>query len=102
MLVYADPPYLGTTRRAHGKLYRQDMPGAEEHAALLDALRAHPGPVVLSGYPSPLYDQALGGWQRVSCEALAEHGAAREEVLWLSPRAWQGLSRRQLSLEGVG
>jgi DNA adenine methylase len=59
---------------------------------LLERLKAARGMVVLAGYPSELYDQALKGWQRVE----REHRAAgsrkpRTEVLWLSPRAWRAL-----------
>jgi DNA adenine methylase len=82
VLIYADPPYLGTVR--NGSLYRYEMRGVLAHARLLRALRKHPGPVVLSGYRSPLYDRMLQGWRRVEKETAAEKGNTRTEVLWLN------------------
>lgn len=83
-LVYADPPYPLATR---GDLfYACEMTDAD-HRALLDALRAHPGPVVVSGYACALYDDALAGWRRETLAATAEGGRARTEVLWRNARA---------------
>src|SRR5690606_34094645 len=58
-LIYADPPYLPSTRTQ--KMYGQEMTEAE-HVEMLEVLVAHPGPVVLSGYVNALYDEALAGW----------------------------------------
>jgi hypothetical protein len=65
-LFYVDPPYLFSTRSTkrvgndlcHG--YRHELDDAG-HEALLDQLAAMRGMVVLSGYPSPLYDAKLMG-----------------------------------------
>ena len=46
VLIYADPPYILSTR--HGKQYRHEMDDAE-HEQLLLALLEHKGPVLLSG-----------------------------------------------------
>lgn len=83
-LIYADPPYVLSTRA--GKLYSHEMT-TKDHEELLTALLRHRGPVVLSGYAHPLYDNALSGWQRKTMPALAEHGKRAEEVLWLNPKA---------------
>ncbi|WP_244424650.1 hypothetical protein [Methylobacterium nodulans] len=48
--------------------------------------------VVLSGYPSPVYDAALPGWTRVERAAHADGARARTEVLWINPRAAARLS----------
>lgn len=56
VLIYADPPYLLNTR--YGKQYRCEMTDAD-HRDLLDVLKAHRGPVLLSGYESELYNDAL-------------------------------------------
>jgi len=82
VLIYADPPYLGTTR--NGSLYRHEMRGALAHARLIRVLCKHPGPAVLSGYRSPLYDRMLSNWRRVERETTAEKGNTRTEVLWLN------------------
>lgn len=84
VLIYADPPYLLRTRS--GRLYANEMTD-EEHMILLDALDAHPGPVLLSGYDNPLYTERLGHWTRRAVRAVAEAGAVRTEVLWLNPVA---------------
>ncbi|HEY0074471.1 MAG TPA: DNA adenine methylase, partial [Abditibacteriaceae bacterium] len=47
VLIYADPPYHHDTRQR--QIYAHEMNDAD-HAQLLDALEAHPGPVILSGY----------------------------------------------------
>lgn len=81
VLIYADPPYMLETR--HGKQYRHEMTDAD-HAELLDALKAHKGPVLLSGYESQLYDDALRGWHRAEAKAIAQTATSRKEVLWMN------------------
>lgn len=81
VLLYVDPPYMLTTR-GRRRLYVQEMSDAE-HAALLEALDAHPGPVVLSGYAHPLYDTRLSHWRRFETASVAEGGGQRTEVLWV-------------------
>lgn len=76
---YVDPPYMPGTRRA--ALYRHE-PNEAHHRALLATLRDCTGHVVLSGYPSSLYDEALTGWHRVGLAATAATGGKRTEVLW--------------------
>lgn len=80
-LIYADPPYLPETRTQ--KMYGEEMTLAE-HEALLDILRAHPGPAVLSGYANELYDRALTGWRHVVVKPpKVEKAAQRMEKLWV-------------------
>ncbi|GAA1481076.1 DNA adenine methylase [Gordonia sinesedis] len=80
-LIYADPPYLPETRTQ--KMYAEEMT-REEHVELLEALLAHRGKCVLSGYANDLYDAMLKGWERVELKApKVEAGAARTEVLWV-------------------
>lgn len=80
-LIYADPPYLPETRTQ--RMYGQEMTLAE-HIVMLDALKAHPGPVVLSGYANQLYDEALTGWRRVVVKPpKVEKAAIRMETLWV-------------------
>lgn len=82
-LLYCDPPYVLSTRKAR-KLYKCEMTDAD-HLALLDALDLHPGPVVLSGYHCPLYDERLAYWSVRERKTQAEKGQSRVEVLWLNP-----------------
>ena len=81
VLIYADPPYLLNTR--HGKQYRHEMTD-EDHADILEALTAHRGPVILSGYESPMYDEALKGWHRETITTQAQTATKRKEILWMN------------------
>lgn len=89
-LHYVDPPYLPETRtRANrrpdnGGCYRHEL-SREDHLDLLAALRQLEGMVVLSGYPSPVYDEVLRGWTRIDRAALADGALPRTECLWLNP-----------------
>jgi DNA adenine methylase len=62
-LFYCDPPYLHETRTAR-KVYGPLEMSEADHRHLLDALRQCKGKVMLSGYPSALYDAELAGWNR--------------------------------------
>jgi DNA adenine methylase len=84
-LYYIDPPYLGTTR-TNDDVFRNEM-SVEQHAELLDVLCRVQGRVMLSGYPSDLYDRKLGGWNRHAFDLPnnAAHGDSKrrmQEVLW--------------------
>jgi DNA adenine methylase len=85
VLLYVDPPYLGSTR-GDGDAYRVEMRTEAEHRELAEALRDCRATVVLSGYPSPLYDEELyPDWHRRTFDASTGQGgtwANRTEVLW--------------------
>lgn len=87
VLLYVDPPYVLATR-GRRRLYEHELSN-DEHEALLAALEAHPGPVVLSGYAHPLYDKRLAHWTRDEAPAIAEGGGRRTEVLWIKPARLQ-------------
>ena len=85
--IYADPPYLGSTRSS--RQYSVEMSHDTEHQDLADALRACRASVVLSGYPSALYDELYAGWHRTEISAYTGQGNhtdvgtdRRTEVLW--------------------
>ena len=85
-LLYLDPPYVFDTDRTQA-LYANEVDDTH-HAAMLELAAAHPGPVVISGYDSALYDEHLDGWQKVSLRAgKVEGGARRTEVLWTNRAA---------------
>ncbi len=90
VLIYADPPYLMETRG--GRQYRIEMT-EQEHLDLLDALRKHKGYVILSGYPSEMYDRELKGWQRITKKSYNQNSEERTEVLWFN------FSDEQMKLE---
>ncbi|HEV2747728.1 MAG TPA: DNA adenine methylase [Allosphingosinicella sp.] len=90
-LHFVDPPYpldtrSRTNRQPGGGTYAHELTD-DDHVALLAFLKTLKGMVVLSGYPSALYDQALAGWRRVERAALADGARPRIEVLWLNPAA---------------
>lgn len=83
VLLYVDPPYLSSTRS--GSTYQVEMGGDVEHQELAQALINCQASVVLSGYPSPLYDEAFADWSRLEMAASTGQGgtwANRTEVLW--------------------
>lgn len=91
-LIYCDPPYLPATRAENSRdVYGVEM-AEPDHRALLEELRWCRGKVVLSGYPSALYDDLLPDWRVVEFD-VANHAAAgvvkrREtECLWMN---WPG------------
>lgn len=79
VLIYADPPYLLDTRG--GKQYRHEM-NEQDHMDMLAALLEHKGPVILSGYPSEMYDSELKGWSWIDRKAYNQNADQRTEVLW--------------------
>ena len=80
-LIYADPPYLPSTRTQ--KMYGQEMT-EEEHREMLEVLSEHRGPAVLSGYDNDLYNEALADWEKVSVKPpKVEKAAVRTETLWV-------------------
>lgn len=88
-LVYADPPYLHSTRsKGATKIYGVEMTDAD-HRQLADVLHDCQAKVVLSGYPSALYDELYGRWRRVEFD-IANHAAGgrkkarQRECLWLN------------------
>jgi DNA adenine methylase len=85
-LLYIDPPYLGQTRNDAAQ-YRHELADEAGHRDLAEALTAARAAVVLSGYPSDLYDRDLySGWHRTELATQTGNGAtgarARTEVLW--------------------
>jgi DNA adenine methylase len=93
VLFYLDPPYVGSTRSTAGKragtgylAYAHEL-SDDEHAELLAFIKTLRGMVVLSGYASTLYDDALDGWVRVEKRAMKDSAGTATEVLWLNAEA---------------
>lgn len=107
-LHYVDPPYVHETRSkkarrkgAGGALaYRHEMTDAD-HARLLGVLRQVEGMVLLSGYETQLYDEALTGWRKSTTEAFADGARRRREVLWLNPQAAKALDAEMPILRAI-
>lgn len=85
VLLYVDPPYLGTTRDPRNN-YQHEMRGEDDHRELAEALNAAAAAVVVSGYPSDLYDRDLyAGWDRHTIAVVTTNTSgdqSRTEVLW--------------------
>jgi len=100
-LFYVDPPYVMETRNVgarRGRYYNCELTD-EDHAELLQQLRTVKGMVVLSGYPSGLYKDALQDWAMTTTEARissARGTAIRTECIWLNPACADALDRQNL------
>ncbi|MCB1258660.1 MAG: DNA adenine methylase, partial [Microthrixaceae bacterium] len=92
-LLYVDPPYVVNPGERRGGEYRVEMTNRDEHQELLEACLAANAAVVVSGYPSGLYDDTLRGWYRYEIAASTQQGIGhgqRTEVVW-SNRVLAGL-----------
>jgi hypothetical protein len=81
-LVYCDPPYLPETR-SRTDYYTHELTRAD-HQRLLKILTALPCKVMLSGYDSPLYTDALKDWQRINYQTMTRGGRVATEWLWFN------------------
>ena len=54
------------------------------HADLLEALLAHEGPVILSGYDNPLYQEMLKDWHQEQKESRTQSLMIKTETLWMN------------------
>src|ERR1700743_2597977 len=96
-LHYLDPPYMPQTRskksRKRGEkyhVYTHEMT-VDDHVEMLEAARELVGMVVISGYPTPLYDEKLRGWHRAERKSLADGARPRVEVIWTNPQCHDAL-----------
>jgi len=90
-LIYCDPPYVHETRHeASRDIYGVEM-SEENHRELADVLNVCKAKVILSGYPSLLYDELYADWRTVTFD-IANHAAGgrtkarKQERLWLNWR----------------
>ena len=80
-LVYSDPPYVKSARRAPERYrYRHDYEESD-HEELIGILRSLPCRVMLSGYRSALYDGLLSDWRRIEMQVMNQAGVVTE-VVW--------------------
>jgi DNA adenine methylase len=80
-LVYCDPPYLHQTRSSNRR-YRFDYE-EQDHIELLQILKGLPCSVILSGYPSNVYDELLTDWGTLELQVMNQSGV-RTEKLWFN------------------
>lgn len=81
VLIYADPPYVLSTR--HGRQYKYEMDDTDQNK-LLDVLLAHKGPALLSGYDNNLYNDRLQGWHREEIISITRARRKAAEALWMN------------------
>lgn len=87
-LFYVDPPYVGTSRN---RIFYNHAMTDDQHRELAALLHQVDGMVVLSGYPSELYDELYQGWttlekaNQTNGNIYGGKGSAIEK-LWISPR----------------
>jgi DNA adenine methylase len=89
-VFYLDPPYLHETRTAT-KVYGAFEMTEADHRELLGVLRRCQAKILLSGYASRLYDEALADWSRHTFDLPnnAASGKKKEretEVVWCNFR----------------
>jgi site-specific DNA-adenine methylase len=80
-LIYSDPPYLHHTRSS-GRRYRFDYE-EQDHIELLTLLKRLPCHIILSGYPSALYEELLPTWRSLELQVMNQAGV-RTEKLWFN------------------
>ena len=81
VLIYADPPYLLNVR--YGKQYKCEM-SSGDHGELLEVLRQHKGPVILSGYDNQMYNDVLRDWHKEEISSRTQSAKMRREVIWMN------------------
>jgi len=81
-VVYCDPPYLLSTRTSRHR-YAHEFGSDQEHTALLTLLQGLKCRVLLSGYPSRLYDEMLAGWRCIAYRTRTR-GRTLTECLWFN------------------
>jgi DNA adenine methylase len=78
-LLYVDPPYLSKTKR--GRRYYRHEYSDEDHLELLATVATLGCPVMISGYPSEMYQLALEDWNHRDLVNVT-HAGRRTERLW--------------------
>jgi len=88
LLIYCDPPYLHETRTSKEAYYHEMT--VREHTYLLDCLVSlKDEKIIISGYPSELYNEKLKGW-RVEKKEIVNHSSQKKkketktEVCWMN------------------
>ncbi|MBE2274543.1 MAG: DNA adenine methylase [Flavobacteriales bacterium] len=82
VVFYCDPPYLKSTRKSQDNRYRFEWTD-EQHIEFLEIISEAKSKVMVSHYPSELYDTFLGGWRKIEFQSQKRHGLATE-CLWMN------------------
>lgn len=85
--IYCDPPYVHASRVTKDA-YDYEM-ADDDHRELAKVLNSIKGKAMVSGYPSPLYDEIFKGWQ-TAWFTMANHAAGgtskarKVETIWMN------------------
>jgi len=84
-LFYCDPTYVHSTRTSKS-VYGVEMTD-QDHRELADVLNRCRAKVVISGYPSPLYQELYAEWKTVEFDAVKHSAGGKskaraKECLW--------------------
>lgn len=82
VLMYLDPPYLRSTRKS-GALYKHEM-NNKEQVQLLDIISASKAKIIISGYQSDMYDEALKGWHKDRTISQTTSTEMATETIWMN------------------
>ena len=86
-LFYCDPPYVHSTRNKRTlDAYGVEMSEAD-HRELANVLRKATGRIILSGYPSPLYDELYEDWTHLDSD-VANHASGTTTKSRMTERLW--------------
>lgn len=81
--IYADPPYVLSTRRQHRPIYRHEMTNMQ-HTQLLDIALNLSCRIAISGYWSQLYADRLSGWRTIQFQIQTRGNTPATEYLWMN------------------
>jgi len=84
-LFYIDPPYLHSTR-VSTEVYTHEMT-EDDHKEMLNTLNQVTGKVIISGYPSDLYETYLKGWRTHDIN-MPNHVAGGKSKRRMIERLW--------------
>ncbi len=80
VLMYLDPPYVRSTRKG-GRLYSHEMTD-DEQLQLLEIITRSQAKIVISGYESEMYNNALCSWYRFQTETRTTSTELVKEFIW--------------------
>lgn len=81
--IYFDPPYLSSTCRSIRSPYEHPF-SVDDHRRLLDLICQLPANVMISGYSSPLYEEALKDWRVCKRIVSTRSNDPAIECLWMN------------------
>ena len=81
--IYADPPYVMTSRKQKSALYTYEMDD-NTHKNLLTQLKRTPAMVMISGYYSEMYMDFLKDWRLITFTVMTRGGTPAIEHVWMN------------------